>query len=622
MKVLTFSEIVNTCKEDESFELKGEAEKKARTFYRSCINTTRIKELGAQPLLDLLKKIGGWSISGEFNVKDWDFQKALELNNIDYDATSMFAWSINADLKNTTRSILTVNQHGLTLDSRDNYLNKTMDDKVRNQNQFDLYSFLLLRGDSYRGLTYYLNKNMDNKILSAYLAFMTKVGVLLGGEEYATRLQMQDVIEFEIKLAEMQMSAEEQSEHDKLYRKLTVSQLQEVAPFINWRHYFNSAFKKVGREIYSSEPVMVLSLDYLKKLSELVTQYLSNAHGRVTVANYLGWVLVHSKLSKLSQPFRDAGDDLSKAVKGAVTTGVRWLICILEVEEKIGFALSAMFVRETFPPDSKIMAQNMIQEIKEAFKDNFPSLKWMDPETRKLAAEKVDSMIDTVGYPEFIMHPDELDEAYEKLEFTENDYFQNVMNKIHFDTFVVLESMNEAPDRTGWRKFPTDLNAYYDVTANLIGSLYNQYGNLEQWWKNSTIKNFQKQAQCFVEQYSNYEVQGIKVNGLLTLGENIADNGALKPAFNAYQNWVARNHAEQPLPGLRLTNNQLFFVAFGQMWCELSTPAMDRYMLLTNYHSPDKYRVIGSISNSKDFAREFKCPLKSSMNPEKKCEVW
>ncbi|GFU64425.1 DUF4817 domain-containing protein [Trichonephila clavipes] len=92
-----------------------------------------------------MRKIGGWSISGEFNVKDWDFQKAIELNNIDYDTTSMFIWSINLDLKNTTRSILAVNQHELTLNSRDNYLNKTMDDKVRNQNQFDLYSFLLFR---------------------------------------------------------------------------------------------------------------------------------------------------------------------------------------------------------------------------------------------------------------------------------------------------------------------------------------------------------------------------------------------------------------------------------------------------------------------------------------------
>ncbi|PRD23352.1 UNVERIFIED_CONTAM: Endothelin-converting enzyme-like protein [Trichonephila clavipes] len=95
------------------------------------MNTTRIEELGAQPLLDLLKKMGGWSISGDFNIKDWDFQKALELNNNYYDATSMFSSGVMVDLKNTTRYILAVNQNKLTLDSRDHYLNKTMDDKVR-----------------------------------------------------------------------------------------------------------------------------------------------------------------------------------------------------------------------------------------------------------------------------------------------------------------------------------------------------------------------------------------------------------------------------------------------------------------------------------------------------------
>ncbi|GFY59605.1 endothelin-converting enzyme homolog, partial [Trichonephila inaurata madagascariensis] len=465
--------------EDESFELKGEAEKKARMLYRSCMNTTIIEKRGGQPLLNLLKKMG--------------LEKVVTFIKIGFSGA------------------------------------------LGKQHRF------------------------PNTILSAYLEFMTKVGVLLGGEEYATRLQMQDVLEFEMKLAEMQLTAEEQSEHDKVYRKLTVSQLQKVAPFINWSHYFNSAFMKVDREIYSSEPVMVLSLDYLKKLSELVTQYLSNAQGRVTVANYLGWILVHSKLSKLSQPLRDAGDDLSKAIKGGCH------VC-----------------ERNIPADSKIMAQNIIQEIKESFKDNLPSLKWMDPETRILAAEKVDSMIETIGYPDVIVYPDELDESYEGLEFNETDYFQNVMNRIHFDTVSMLENLDTSTDRTGWSKNPTVINAFYDVTANLIavtaailqppiydasfpksfnygsigvimahelthgfdntGSLYNQYGNLEQWWKNSTIKNFLEQAQCFVEQYSNYEVQGI--------------------------------------------------------------------------------RVIGTLSNSKDFAREFKCPFQSSMNPEKKCEVW
>ncbi|GFQ78568.1 endothelin-converting enzyme homolog [Trichonephila clavata] len=155
--------------EDDRFELKGEAEKKARNMYRSCMNKTRIEELGAQPLLELLKKMGGWSISGDFSIKDWDFQKALELNNNYFEAASLFSWIIMVDLKNSSRNSVVVDQNELTLKSR----------------------------------SYYLNKTMDDKIISAYLAYMTKVGVLLGGEEYATRLQMQDIIEFEMKLAEV-----------------------------------------------------------------------------------------------------------------------------------------------------------------------------------------------------------------------------------------------------------------------------------------------------------------------------------------------------------------------------------------------------------------------------------
>ncbi|GFR02087.1 endothelin-converting enzyme homolog, partial [Trichonephila clavata] len=232
---------------DESFELKGEAEKKARIMYRSCMNTSRIDKRGAQPLLDLLKKMGGWNISGDFIIKDWDFQKALELNDNYYGVDSLFSWTVQEDFENSTRHIVSVSQNEMILKSRDFYFNKTMDDKV----------------------------------ISAYLAYMTKVGVLLDGEENATRLQMQDVLEFKIKLAEIQLPAEKLKEHNKVYRKLTVSQLQEVAPFLNWRLYFNSAFKAVGREIDSSEPVMVLGLDYLKNLSELVTQYLSNVQGRV-----------------------------------------------------------------------------------------------------------------------------------------------------------------------------------------------------------------------------------------------------------------------------------------------------------------------------------------------------
>ncbi|GFU64455.1 endothelin-converting enzyme homolog [Trichonephila clavipes] len=280
----------------------------------------------------------------------------------------------------------------------------------------------------------------------------------------------------------------------------------------------------------------------------------------------------------------------------------------------------------------------------------------------KLETHIVDSMIDAVGYPEFIMYPDQVDEHYEGIAFNETDYFQNLMNLAHYERVKNMKKLDIPTNRTEWIYAPTELNAYYILTSNQIvlaaailqppfydvslpksinfgsmgefighelthgfdntGSLYDKYGSLHKWWKDSTYKNFQELTQCFVEQYSSYEVQGMKVNGQLTLGENIADNGGLKASFKAYQNWIARNHAEQPLPGLPLTSNQLFFVAYAQKWCEMSTPEMELFFALTDNHSPNKYRVIGTLSNSKDFAKEFKCPLKSTMNPQKKCEIW
>ncbi|GFT04815.1 endothelin-converting enzyme homolog, partial [Nephila pilipes] len=418
-------------------------------------------------------------------------------------------------------------------------------------------------------------------------------------------------------------------DHNAIYRKVTISQLQELAPFINWRHYFNSAFKKVGREIYSSQAVVLLSLPYIQKLSDVVSQYLSQPQGRVTIVNYLGWKLVKSKIKLLSTSFREAGDVLVKAMMGSVEEEIRWKTCIGAVDSNIGFALSSMFVRESFKGDSKTLAENMIDEIKAAFKANFPNVDWMDPETRKLTVDKVDAMMDMVGFPEYIAYPDQLDEEYAGLDFNETEYFENHLNQLHFDRVKNMKKFGLPTNRTEWLFTASTINAYYAPTSNLIvfpagilqppfydstfpksinfgsigvfmghelthafddtGRLYDKFGNLHQWWKDSTIKNFQQRSQCFVEQYSNYEAQGLNVNGVLTLGENIADNGGLKASFRAYQSWIAKNHKELPLPGLNLSTNQLFFVGFAQTWCSVNTPEMERFAILTDEHSPNKY---------------------------------
>lgn len=228
------------------------------------------------------------------------------------------------------------------------------------------------------------------------------------------------------------------------------------------------------------------------------------------------------------------------------------------------------------------------------------------------------------------------------------------------------------------------------------GREYDKEGNLRPWWQNSSLEAFKNRTACMTEQYGRYTVHREKVNGRQTLGENIADNGGLKAAYNvgrgswdlvflcvcpppprgftvsppqAYKSWLQKNGDEKRLPALGLTNHQLFFVGFAQVpvpclpsptpgchpavptppngagavprgagdadglpaspptrpfqvWCSVRTPESSHEGLVTDPHSPDKYRVIGTLSNSRDFVEHFGCPLGSPMNPGRHCEVW
>ena len=164
------------------------------------------------------------------------------------------------------------------------------------------------------------------------------------------------------------------------------------------------------------------------------------------------------------------------------------------------------------------------------------------------------------------------------------------------------------------------------------GREYDKEGNLHQWWRNKTLWHFVQRIQCFIDQYGNYSIPGdpsdpgsageIRVNGKQTLGENIADNGGLKAAFHAYESWISSHEPELPLPGVNLTSRQLFFMGFAQVWCSVNTREALRLQVLQDPHAPSLFRVIGTLSNSADFAREFNCRPGAPMNPVRKCDVW
>jgi len=289
----------------------------------------------------------------------------------------------------------------------------------------------------------------------------------------------------------------------------------------------------------------------------------------------------------------------------------------------------------------------------------------MKPHTKTVAEEKLAAITKKIGYPlSWDMYADV---------FLEPDsYFVNSMQLTERDfTIKVLQKVNTPVNRDAWLMNPATVNAYYNPPNNEIvfpaailqpffynpnqpqalnfggigvvighemthgfddeGRQYDKSGNLIPWWEPSDIDAFKKQAQCIVDQYSKYSVIGPdgkaeNVDGSLTLGENIADNGGIKESFRAYQYYVKDHGSEadkikKAFKG-SITSEQLFFIGHGQVWCTKIDPAYAVQQVRKDPHSPGQFRVIGPVSNFQEFATAFKCPADAPMNPKIKCDVW
>ncbi|XP_045154875.1 endothelin-converting enzyme 1 [Echinops telfairi] len=605
----------------------SEAERKAQVYYRACMNETRIEELKAKPLMELIEKLGGWNITGPWD-KD-TFQDTLQVVTAHYRTSPFFSVYVSADSKNSNSNVIQVDQSGLGLPSRD----------------------------------YYLNKTENEQVLTGYLNYMVQLGKLLGGgDEDRIRPQMQQILDFETALANITIPQEKRRDEELIYHKVTAAELQTLAPAINWLPFLNTIFYPV--EINESEPIVVYDKEYLKEVSTLIKNT-----DKCLLNNYMIWNLVRKTSSFLDQRFQDADEKFMEVMYGTKKTCLpRWKFCVSDTENNLGFALGPMFIKATFAEDSKNIASEIIMEIKKAFEESLSTLKWMDEDTRKSAREKAEAIYNMIGYPNFIMDPKELDKVFNDYTAVPDLYFENAMRFFNFSWRVTADQLRKAPNRDHlqektyqkgkarylclWRPFlnDRDLNTFVPQTFLTLmsfpsralnfggigvvvghelthafddqGREYDKDGNLRPWWKNSSVVAFKQQTECMVQQYSNYSVNGEPVNGRHTLGENIADNGGLKAAYRAYQNWVKKNGEEQTLPTLELTNNQLFFLGFAQVWCSVRTPESSHEGLITDPHSPSRFRVIGSVSNSREFSEHFHCPPGSPMNPQHKCEVW
>lgn len=304
----------------------------------------------------------------------------------------------------------------------------------------------------------------------------------------------------------------------------------------------------------------------------------------------------------------------------------------------------------------------MIEELRDEFIRTLPTLAWMDDETRTVAADKARAILDQIGYPDFILNQTQLAQFYSSFPVNESYYFINVVNRRKYSLSTNLAQFGKPFDKTQWVTTPAIVNAFYSSTRNSIvfpagilqspfydvkypkvmnygaigavigheithgfdnnGRRFNKDGELVQWWKNATIDKFNEKTKCFVNQYGAFTYFGLPVNGNLTLGENIADNGGMGQAFRAYQAYVKKNGPEPTLPGVPLTNEQLFFVSYARNWCGIDTRRYGMSLVIRDPHAPRKFRILGTLRNSPDFAKAFNCPSGSPMNPALKCRIW
>jgi len=493
---------------------------------------------------------------------------------------------------------------------------------------------------------YYVSEDPKKKeLLAAYERHVARNFELLGETSEAAAAKAAAVVAFETELAEVARPRAEMRNINRLYNKIDRSGLVELTPELAWKAFFEGLGHPDIVEINVATP------EFFERLETLVHETEIGV-----LRDYLRWHTVRSFADVLSSDFVDADFAFyGRELSGQQEISPRWKRCVGFTENALGEAVGELYVAERFAGSSKDVAVQMIQDIETAFAGALPQLAWMDETTQKRALEKMEAVGNKIGYP------DEWRD-YSSLEFQPENFFANFMAARQFEADRQLSKVGGPVDPDEWGMTPQMVNAYYNPLLNEIafpagilqppffhrdypaamnyggigavvghelshgfddqGRKFDPDGRLREWWEPEAAERFERQAQCVREQYDSYEIEpGINVQGELTLGENIADLGGLKQSYRAYKLWEKR-HGE-PEPAVEgLTNDQLFFVAYGQVWCALVTPEVARLRVTTDPHSPPEFRVKGPVSHNPVFRRAFGCEPGTPMAPEKMCEVW
>lgn len=526
-----------------------------------------------------------------------------------------FPMYADQDAKDATQVVLTISQGGLTLPDRDYYLSDQ-------------------------------GKNPEiRRELSAYLRHMLGLAGLSPAEVEA---QASAVEGMERALAESEFTKTEMRDPLRTSNRVDRAGLEKLAPAIPWARFFAD----LGHPEVAA--VKVTTPPFVEKAGQLFASAPLDAWKA-----YLRWHLLAEMAEQRALPKAFVDERFrfeSKAFTGAKEQRPRWRHCVDAANAGLGFALGRIYVRLHFGPEAKERTTRLVGEIERAMERDLGGLPWMDAATREKAEEKLAAVQNNVGYPERWRD-------YGPLKVERTSWFRNVLSAGRFEMNRQLSKVGKPLDRTEWFMTPPTVNAYNNPRMNEMvfpagilqppffnraapetvnfgaigmvvghelthgfddqGRKFDAHGNLADWWTPAVSREFDRRATCVADQFAEYETApGVKLNGRLTLGENIADLGGLKLAHAAMEAALAGSGEGPKVAGF--TPEQQFFVGFAQSWCAKYREEDLRLRAVVDPHSPAKQRVNGPLSNLPSFAAAFQCAAGRPMvrPPDRRCEVW
>ena len=582
---------------------KKEIEKKLiRNFYLSGMKT-RNKQ-GIKPLLPVLKKIE--EISNREELLQFIFDEHAR--------GSYHLWHpfVGQDDKNAEQYIFHIAQGGLTLPDRD----------------------------------YYLKKDTKSvSIRKKYLGYITTLLQLVDVPATEAKQKAKQILTLETRLARYSMSRIDCSTIEKVYNKKTVGQLKKLAPQVPWQRYFQTL--GVTKEVRS---LLVLNPIFFKGINTLL-----NTVPLETWKTYLLYSELSSSASSLSKKFYDVNFSFFNTVLYGITTqDPLWKISAEKTNAYLGSAVGKEYVKKYFSPEAKKEINVLVDTIFSAFEKRIKNLDWMSAQTKKRALKKLSRITRKIGYPDKWM-------SYKTLKLTDNAYYENIQKINLFHHKKNIKKLGKKVDRKEWFTPPQTVNAYYDPNMNEIvfpagilqppffdphgdsainygamgsvighelthgfdnhGAKFDEKGNYKNWWTAKDKKAFEKKTKALVNQFNQFKIGDVHVNGTLTLGENIADLGGILIAYDAYQIYLQK-HGRKNIGGF--SPEQRYFMGLVTFETAHARPEYERLLAIVDTHSPAQHRVNGPLSNIEEFYQAFDVQPGDALyrSPNKRAKIW